>query len=72
MSSADINHTEEMERAYWEAWMACKEINSAIRSLSFEDFANWIDSIKSFRLSEKRLGYGDFANFEPRLDGQEF
>lgn len=47
MSSADINHTEEMERAYWEAYVACKFISPVIDKWDFLTFCEHITKVNN-------------------------
>lgn len=52
--NSDINHTEEMERAYFEAYKSCQEISPIIREWDFFQFAEFIAKLnngKIFQLS---------------------
>lgn len=57
--NSDINHTEEMERAYHEAYKSCQEISPVIREWDFFQFAEFIT-----KLNNKLIGPVPFKYVE--------
>lgn len=57
--NSDINHTEEMERAYFDAYKSCQEISPIIREWDFFQFAEFIA-----KLNNKLIGPLPFKEVE--------